>query len=93
MKTSKAALVNLINQTNGKMFTVEFVKKSGEKRVMNARTGVKKHLRGGDSTIKDKSNLISVYDVKTGGYRCINVDTLLAAKIGGKEYQVEESSE
>ncbi len=35
--------------TNGKLMTVEFVKKNGEHRVMTCMTGVKKHLVDPDS--------------------------------------------
>lgn len=54
-------------------FTVTFEKKDGTLRTMNCRKGVKKHLKGGDSTIAHKRDLVSVYDVKSRGYRCFDV--------------------
>ena len=89
MKTiTKQQAVELIRNTNGKIFAVDFVKKSGELRHMVARLGVHSKLKNGESTIKHKTNLIGCYDMQNG-YRCINADTLKSAKIGGVEYKVE----
>lgn len=91
---TKQEAADLIRSTNGKLFTVEFVKANGELRKMNARTQVKKWLKGGTSTIADKPHLIGCYDMQAGkqdkgkGYRCINVETLKSLKVGGKEYTV-----
>ena len=83
-------LAQIIKQTNGKFFKVLFIKRTnGEYRSMLCRTGVKKHLKGGSlrydaSTLK----LINVYDINKKGYRSINLETLVSAKIGGVEYVV-----
>lgn len=79
---------SMIMATKGKTFTVEFTKKNGEARTMNCRIGVTKHLRGGESTTAHKPNLITVYDMKTGGYRCINLDTLNSFKFAGKTHKI-----
>ena len=42
---------SVLKATQGKFFTVVFVKKDGTTRVMNARLGVSKHLKGGQSTL------------------------------------------
>jgi len=84
---NKAA--EMIREMGHLMFTVEFTKKDGSNRIMNCRTGVKKHTKGGVSTIKDKDHLIGVYDVQTGGYRCINIETLKSLKMKGETYHVE----
>lgn len=80
------ALQSLIRSTDGKMFSVEFTKADGTVRPMNCRLDVKKHLKGGTSTTAHKENLITVFDVQKGGYRCINLDTLTKFKFAGKEY-------
>lgn len=91
---TKQEAADIIRSTNGKLFTVEFVKANGELRKMNARTKVKKWLKGGVSTIADKPHLIGCYDVQAGkkekgkGYRAIPIDRLLSLKAGGKEYTV-----
>lgn len=61
---------------NGKIFTVRFTKRStGEDRVMNCRLGVKKHLKGGSKAYDDREHrLITVYDLKSEGYRCIPLE-------------------
>lgn len=81
---------NLIKATNGKFFTVTFIKKDGTERVMNARLGVKVYLKGGQLAYDAESKgLIPVYDVKTGGYRMVNINTITHLKIGKNEYDVE----
>ena len=81
---------NLIKATNGKFFTVTFIKKDGTERVMNARLGVKVYLRGGQLAYDAESKgLVPVYDVKTGGYRMVNINTITHLKIGKNEYDVE----
>lgn len=61
----------------GRIFTVTFTKKNGETRVMNARLGVKRYLKGGELPYDPISkNLLPVYDVQKNGYRMINFDTV-----------------
>jgi len=78
---------NLESVKSGKTFTITFIKKNGEVRVMNARLGVKKHLKGG--TLKydpSKYNLLGCYDMQSGGYRMINFDTITEIKVGGEVF-------
>jgi hypothetical protein len=80
----------LIKDTKGKFFTVTFIKKDGTERVMNARLGVKVYLKGGELPYNpDEKGLIPVYDVKTGGYRMVNVSTIKKLKIGNSDYTVQ----
>jgi len=80
---------DLIKKTNGKFFTVVFVKKDGTPRVMNARLGVKVHLRGGELGYDaEAKGLLPVFDVKTGEYRVINLKTITSLKIGKNTYTV-----
>tara|TARA_B100001093_G_scaffold170426_3_gene163306 strand:+ start:9117 stop:9371 length:255 start_codon:yes stop_codon:yes gene_type:complete len=79
-------LKEIIQETKGKFFTVNFIKKDGSKRHMLARTGVKKYLKGGESPAKNRDNMIVVFDVHKRAYRMINLDTLLSFKCGNKEY-------
>lgn len=76
-----------IKSTNGQFFTAEFYKKDGTLRKMNCRVGVKKHLRGGNSTTKGKENLITVFDTDVGEYRCINMNTIQSLKMFGQEFK------
>lgn len=88
MSAKLDTLRGLIHGTNGKFFTVEFTKKDGSHRVMTARLGVKKHLRGGDSTTAHKPNLVTVFDVTKDQYRCINLETVTAFRCGGVKMEV-----
>jgi hypothetical protein len=83
-------LAKKIVDSKGKIFTVTFTKRSnGEERVMNARTNVTKHLRGGCCPYDfGEKNLISVWDLKAEGYRSIPVEGITKLKINSKEYTV-----
>lgn len=69
----------------GQFFTVTFETKTGKIRSMNCRTGVKRYLKGGKSTIDHVDNLLSVYDVKACGYRCISLDKMIKIRSNGNE--------
>jgi hypothetical protein len=72
-------IIEKILASNGKIFTVVFIKKDGSERTMNARLGVKKHLKGGTSTL-DADKYITVFDMQAGGYRAINRETIQSVK-------------
>lgn len=76
-------LSNIIDNSNGKMFTVAFIKKDGTIRTMNARLGVKKHLRGGECTV-NRGQYIIAYDMQSEGYRSINRDTIVSLSFQGE---------
>lgn len=79
----------LISETEGKFFTATFTTKDFRIRVLNGRLGVKKHLSGGTLKFSPSSkDLVTVYDVKSKGYRTINLNTLTKLKINGKVYNV-----
>jgi hypothetical protein len=66
----------------GRIFTAKFVKKDGEFRTMNCRLGVKKHLKGGKD-YNDATNVnITVFDLKSKGYRNIPVHRLVEISCG-----------
>jgi len=78
----------------GRIFTAIFTKKDGTRRVLNGMTGVRKYTSGGELKYSPSDKgLIPVYDLKIGngpeGYRMINVNGLLALKMGGKQYKIE----
>lgn len=76
------SLSTVLENTNGRFFTVEFTKKDGTVRKMNARLGVTKHLKGGDCTL-NREQFIIVFDVQAKGYRAINRDTILTVSCDG----------
>lgn len=77
----------LFDRIGGDMFAAEFVKKDGTVRRMNARRGVKKHLKGGELAYAPRPRgLLSVYDMQSKGYRMVNVATLREVVHGGIRY-------
>lgn len=94
-------VVNFVNNTGGKIFSVKFkrvnpkIDKTTGKidyfAQMECRTGVTKHLKGGNSTISHKKELISVYSVNSvrNGYRCFNADMVESITFRGTVYSFE----
>lgn len=73
---------DLLLSSDGKMVTVQFVKKDGTLRTLNGRLGVKKHLKGGVSTL-NPAQYVTIYDVQNKGYRAVNRKTIVGLRIGG----------
>ena len=82
MKTDLAAV---IEASNGKFISVTFTKKDGSVRVLVGRLGVKKHLKGGESTL-DADKYVTIFDTQNGGYRAINRETIQSVRIDGVEF-------
>ncbi len=78
----KVAIKKVLEETKGKFFTVVFTKKDGSRRTLNGRMGVRSFLRGGENHI-DKEKFVIVYDVKAGGYRAVNMDTVSEIRFKG----------
>jgi hypothetical protein len=72
-------IVEKILASNGKIFTVVFIKKDGTERALNGRLGVTKHLNGGKSNL-DADKFITVYDMQSKGYRAVNKETIISVK-------------
>ena len=67
--------------TNGKFFSVSFIKKDGTERKMTARLGVKKDIKGiGMKYDPSERNLIVVFDIHKKAYRMINLSTIFKFK-------------
>jgi len=86
---------NLIRGTKGKIFTVEFQKRTdGTNRVANGRLNVKRYLHGGVLKYNPWNYaLIPFYDLNAGrkaidrnGYRMINIPGIISLKISGIIY-------
>lgn len=77
------------NLVGNKIFTVEFIKKNGESRIMNARLGVKKYLKGGEIAYNPiDRGYLPVYDMQKKDYRMININSIQRLKFEGIEYEV-----
>src|SRR5574337_235962 len=72
------------------IFTVVFVKKNNEVRVMNCRRGVTSHLN--PNPIRKRApmppNEVTVFDLKANGYRMFNLDTIMEIKTLGNDFLV-----
>lgn len=94
MKTiTKNKAKELINKSNNKIFTAEFIKKDGTHRLMNARLGVKKGLKENAKPKPyepSKYNLIGVYDMQINKYRMINLNTLKKLSINKIRYKIDK---
>lgn len=88
MQVSRYKVDEVIKSTGGKIFACEFVKKDGSVRKMVARLGVRKNLKGGRNGAGVQNSLVTVWDMVAGGYRMINISTLIALKVGGVAYEV-----
>lgn len=86
--------IKAILQTAGShIFHVTFVKKNGDIREMTCKLGVVKHLKGGASTTAHKTNLLTVFDMNAKGYRSVNLDTVISAKIDGAVIKFRDKEE
>jgi hypothetical protein len=92
MKTMNSNEVNEILaplRKSGKMFSVTFIKKDDTERTFSGvRFGVKKHLRGGVSTIAGKADLVGVWG-KDESYKCFSNERVLSIRASGSEKAAE----
>lgn len=81
-------MADLIRKTKGKIFTVEFTKRTdGSDRIMNARLGVKAYLHGGVLPYDpNEKNLIPCFDMQKRAYRMISIEGIKSLKIGQNIY-------
>lgn len=77
---------DFVKATNGKIFAIKFIKRSdGAERKMICRTGVKKHLKGGELAYDPVSKgLITVFDMTVNGYRSIPIEGVFSILIDGE---------
>ncbi len=78
-----------IRATRGKFFVVRFIKKDGSVRTMNARTGVRKGVKGiGLKFSPENKGLTTVFDVTKKQYRFVNMNTVLSIDCGKLQWRV-----
>ena len=93
MKTiTKDKAKELINQTNGRIFSATYIKKDLSKRIMNARLGKHYKSKTGKKAPynPEKYNLKKVYDMKVKDFRIINLNTLISLSINKNKYIIKE---
>jgi len=75
-----------IQTAENTFFHVEFIKKDGSLRKMNARLGVKKGVKGtGMAYNPIEKGLLPVYDIEKGSFRMINLKTVTKLVIKKEE--------
>jgi len=107
VNVKRETIKTLVGNTKGKTFQVTHLRKKPkvdkltgkvEKySTMECRTGVTKHLKGGESTIKHVEDLIGVYAVQRGkngqfqekGYRSFSADLVTELRFQGVTYTFE----
>ena len=91
MKISRRKASELIHKSKGKVFGVQFVKRTtGEVRNMSARLGVRKYVTGeGLKFSPIKKNLVPVFDMNKKGYRMIPLDGLTSLSINKKKFEID----
>ena len=81
----------LINENLNTIFSVEFTKKNGENRLMVARLGVRKNVKGIGQNFDPKDfNLITAFDMQKDNFRMINCNSLISLKIRGTKYKIND---
>jgi hypothetical protein len=91
MITPQQAKQKIEDYTEGKVFTVTFVKRTnGETRVMNCRKGVRKGVTGEGLKYDPKTkNLVTVYDMQKGAFRMIALESIRRVAMEGQVFDVE----
>jgi hypothetical protein len=78
-----------VRDTNGKLFSVRFIKKDGSAREMVCRTKVRIGIKGvGHNYVPADHNLRCVWDIASEGYRMINYATMYYFKCGATEIKI-----
>ena len=96
MSDSKVVFLNvtrqaahlIIDQQQGKFFTALFIGKDGKEHKINGRTGVYKYKRrvDGDNNCRNKSDLLTAFNVKKMSYRNVHLDGVFEIRAEGKRY-------
>jgi hypothetical protein len=73
----------------GKFVGIDFIKGDGSVRALNGRLGVRKHLKGGSNTVAaDERPYLVIYDVKSKGYRAVNLATASIVRAQHKRHVI-----
>ena len=79
-------LAEILEESEGRFFTVDFIKAAGTPRTLTGRLGVVKVQSGkGKPQTQNITDNLTVYDVTKKGYRNINRDSLKRIRVNGFE--------
>lgn len=86
---SRVNLKSFLIAQDGKFIGIDFVKNNGLARSLNGRLGVVYPLKGGENKSEQLANsYLTIFDVKAGGYRNINLETVSRLRAQHKVYDV-----
>ena len=88
---NKTEAKQLIKDSKGLIFAATFTKKDGSSRIMNAR--LKKYISKTGRAAPYKAedfNLIPIYDMKSKGWRSLNINTLTKLNINANKYIIKQ---
>ena len=84
----KRIIVKTLIVANGDKFVgVTFTKKDGQKRSLNGRLHARSKT-GKAPTTAHLPEYLTIYDVKAGGFRTINLDTVESIRMKGGEFKI-----
>lgn len=87
MKQEARRKLTVIERSNGRIFSCIFIKRDKTIRKMVARLGVEKGKTGkGMSWNPLERGMIPVYDMQKKGWRMINLNSLIRARVNGVTY-------
>lgn len=75
-----------LKETNGRIFSVDFVKKDGTLRTLQGRINVTSPLKGGVNTASHIEKYFTVFDMQKQQYRHVNLETVKRVKCGDFEF-------
>lgn len=84
--SSRDSVYNLIKSTNGKIFSVTFLKKDNTLREMVCRLGVTRHLQGGEDNKAHLPQYINVFEMASEKYKTVTLDTITKIGYSGNTY-------
>jgi len=81
----------ILDSANGQIFSVRFIKKDGSVREMTCKKWIEKAFTYGSkaaqaSTVAHKPEYYTLVDIAKESFRNVNLETLVACKVSGKEY-------
>lgn len=89
VKVTREKLYKLLEDQDGRFFSVVFRKKNGLLRKINGRLGVTKYLRGGTNKVERYDNPYeTVFECKSLDYRTTNLHTAIKVFANKTEYVV-----
>lgn len=89
-RITRQKFLNMIKEHKGRMFTVTWTKKNGHERTANGKLGVKYQRTTGKTMGFNPAEraLMPIYEMKSRGYRMVDINTVSNLKFNGEEYTV-----